>query len=322
MTLTTLLLALATAQAADAPAAKAEVRRTVTVTTTTRSSRPARPQRPVRPYSTSRPSAPARPAPRPTRPATSSRSSASVTVSRSSSRRTPPPARPVSSRTVIVHPTRPPAPVIVPSRPATRTVVVVQTPPPPPRVVAVASTNVQTPPVTSEFQRERHVARGNTWALGVSMGSLVSGSRFEGMYGDFGLGLTGRYRPTEHFGIEVAGTYYDNKWNADSTRRQGQLSASAMAFAVPWAKVTPFVVGGLTTEFRNVALQAPGEGAGFVQSSGTLFGPHIGGGLEFNFGRHVALDIDARYAYFVNVRDIDPSHRGALTANATVLWHF
>lgn len=143
------------------------------------------------------------------------------------------------------------------------------------------------------------------------------------LYGDFGLGITARYRPYEALGIEAAITHHDQTWEEFTERSQTIGQASVMVFANPWGRISPYALGGLTANARQINDRFYVEGgADQVTTSDMLWGPHAGVGVEFAFGDKVALDLEARYTAYLNTEMNDPTLPGALQTTAGFLVHF
>jgi len=169
----------------------------------------------------------------------------------------------------------------------------------------------------------RKVDRKGSLAIGVRSGSYLSAYEGSNPYGDFGLGLTARYRPFEALGIEGAITHHNQTWENDTERSQTIGQASVMVFANPWGKISPYALGGLTTNVRSIddAFYS-GEDVAIQQSNDVLWGPHAGVGVEFAFGKRVALDLEARYTGYLNTDSQDMSMPGAFQTTAGFLVHF
>ncbi len=168
-----------------------------------------------------------------------------------------------------------------------------------------------------EHLPKRLVSRKNSLAIGVRGGSLVSGYRDGTIYGDFGLGLLTRYRPTEALGLELAVDHHNESWGAATERAMTVGQASGVLYIVPWGRLSPYVLAGMTVAGRHVDDKVQlGEDAKAV-----LFGPHGGAGLEIALG-NFAIDLDGRFIAFVNLGDDRMSQRGAFQANAALVAHF
>ncbi|MBN2800111.1 MAG: outer membrane beta-barrel protein [Deltaproteobacteria bacterium] len=162
---------------------------------------------------------------------------------------------------------------------------------------------------------DRHLNREDTLAVGLRLGTVYGGYDYGYAFGDAGIGLVVRARPVEAFGLEYAVTKYDQSFDSYSERVQAMHQASAVLYAFPWAKVSPYVLGGLTYTERSV------DAAGLASEQG-LVGPHVGAGLEFALGDSLALDLDARYVSYLNVAPMDPTVPLALQTSAGLVIHF
>ncbi len=172
--------------------------------------------------------------------------------------------------------------------------------------------------VQKDHMPKRKIDRGNTLAVGLKAGSYFGAYQGANAYADLGLGLNARYRPAEAFGLELAAQRH-----FDDERTHTAGSASAMLFAFPWTRVSPYVLGGATltdrqvsdTIFRNDELQV-------VEATNPWVGVHGGVGIEFAIGKKAAIDLEARYIGYVNRQVTDPTLPGAVTTSAGLMWHF
>lgn len=177
--------------------------------------------------------------------------------------------------------------------------------------------------VQKEHLPSRAVNRQGTWAVGVRSGSYLTAYDGSDVYGDFGLGVTARYRPYEALGIEAAITHHDQTWEEVTERSQTIGQASVMVFANPWGRISPYALGGLTANARQINDRFYVDGgADQVTTSDMLWGPHAGVGIEFAFGKNVALDLEARYTAYLNTEMDDPTLPGAVQTTAGFLVHF
>jgi opacity protein-like surface antigen len=164
----------------------------------------------------------------------------------------------------------------------------------------------------------RRVDRRQTFGIGVRGGSVVSGYRGGSVFGDFGLGVLGRYRPMEVFGVEVLVSHHNESWDRATERAQTMGQLSGQLFITPWARVSPYVTAGLTGTFRHADRMVDFDEYG----KRFLFGPHGGVGLEVNVGRHLAIDFEGRMTGYVNVGDDPITPRGAFQGNAAIVAYF
>jgi opacity protein-like surface antigen len=178
-------------------------------------------------------------------------------------------------------------------------------------------------PVVVNHLPTRKIDRDNSFALGVRAGSLFSGYAHSDQYADFGLGITGRYRPVEFLGLELAVSHHNQNFTPSSERAQWMAQGSAMLFLFPWSHFQPYAIAGLTANHRALEddIYLDGDIA-HVSSEGTLWGPHVGLGVEIGLGKKVALDLEARFAGYVNGQRDDVSLPGSVQTNAGLLFHF
>lgn len=183
-------------------------------------------------------------------------------------------------------------------------------PPPPPRYAAPA------PPAPRPALRR-------TFGLGVRMGSLVGGYRAPGTsYGDFGLGLTARFRPVDPLAIELAFSHHDEGWRRGSQRAQTMGQASMVGFLFPRFVVSPYLLGGLTVTGNHIADTASVGSEVRDIPRAVHWGPHGGIGAEIALGDRWALDVDVRTIGYVNLADDDATFPLQMQANVGVMVHF
>ena len=168
----------------------------------------------------------------------------------------------------------------------------------------------------------RKVDRDDSFAIGMKAGSYLGVYDDGTAFGDLGLGLTGRYRPHESVGIQLDVTHYNQTWTPETERAHTSGSASAMLFAFPWKRVSPYVMGGLTFTDRDIHDDVFNNGfVGTVTTTAPKFGPHMGLGAEFALGKSIALDIEARYTPYLNPTS-DATTNHSLQTSAGILVHF
>jgi len=170
---------------------------------------------------------------------------------------------------------------------------------------------------------KRRVDRDDTFAVGLRAGSIYGAYEDADGYADVGLGLTARYRPEEFLGLEVALSHHDQTFEEDSERLQTVAQASAMLFATPWNRVSPYVLAGVTTTSRDINDdRLAGDNVVNLTTAESLWGLHGGAGFEFALGDTVALDLEARYISYANMSSQEPSMPGAFQTTAGILMHF
>lgn len=167
---------------------------------------------------------------------------------------------------------------------------------------------------------ERKVNHEGQFAVGVRAGSYISGYTNGASYGDFGLGIAARYRPIEPLGLELQWNYHDDTWAQGTERIQQPLSASVELFAVPWSKVNPYALAGLTLTNRNIQ-DDTGDRA-TVTSDASMWGPHVGLGIEFGLSDKTSLNFDGRWMGYLNRPEGDPAYPGAFQGNMGLNFYF
>ncbi len=177
--------------------------------------------------------------------------------------------------------------------------------------------------VKQKHMPERDVDRANSVAVGLKMGSLASGYYDGGAYGDLGVGLAGRYRPAESVGLQVDLTHHAQSWGPDTERSQTVGAASVQLFAFPWTRVSPYAIGGVTYDARNIQDDIYNGGtSATVIANDALWGLHGGLGLELAMGKSLALDLEGRYIGYLDKSPTDPSLPGALQLTGGLMVHF
>ena len=86
-----------------------------------------------------------------------------------------------------------------------------------------------------------------------------------------------------------------------------------------------YALGGVTGMKRNISDQVfdrPTEEVVTIDERGTKYGLHAGAGVEFAIGQSVALDVEMRYAGFVNNTPEERSAPGMFTTTAGFVVHF
>lgn len=169
----------------------------------------------------------------------------------------------------------------------------------------------------------RDVDRSNSLSVGLRSGSFMSSYEGGASYGDFGVGVTARYRANEAIGLEASYGYFSDTFTADSERVSQPMSASVELFAFPWTKVSPYMLGGVTWTARSYNdTYTSISGAEEFTAKDLQFGPHGGVGLELAAGENASLNLEGRYTHFVTHSDDDNSAPGALQGLVGVNLYF
>lgn len=166
---------------------------------------------------------------------------------------------------------------------------------------------------------KRKVDRARTFAVGLRGGSYMSGYHTGDVYGDAGMGLAVRYRPVEAVGFELDWQHHDATWDEGSERQFEPVQASVQLFGMPWTKVNPYALVGVTVTGREVNDQL---GPVTVAQTSPLWGPHAGLGLELGLGEKASVNFDARWIGYLNKPEDDLSRAGAMTANMGLNFYF
>ena len=179
--------------------------------------------------------------------------------------------------------------------------------PPPPVAGRPARTQAKaTPPA-------RDLDRSNSLSIGLRSGSFMSSYDGGASYGDFGVGVTARYRANEALGLEASYGYFSDTFTESTERVSQPISASVELFAFPWTKVSPYVLGGVTWTARSYEDSFTTlSGVEEFSAKDVQFGPHGGVGLELAVGESASINFEGRYTHFVTQNDDDSSAPGAL----------
>ena len=169
----------------------------------------------------------------------------------------------------------------------------------------------------------READRSNSLSIGLRSGSFMSSYDSGASYGDFGVGVTARYRANEALGLEASYGYFSDTFTADSERVSQPVSASVELFAFPWTKVSPYVLGGVTWTARSYEDSfSTVAGVEDFSTKDVQFGPHGGLGLEMAVGENSSINFEGRYTHFVTQNDEDTSAPGALQGLVGVNLYF
>ncbi len=169
----------------------------------------------------------------------------------------------------------------------------------------------------------RDLDREGSLAVGIKAGSLMSGY-FDGpAYSDVGLGVAGRYRPAEAVGLELGLQHHSQTFTSETERSQTQVNGSVELFAFPWTRVSPYLIGGVTYNARNIQDEIwQGDALSVVEQHDSLWGLHGGVGLELALGQSLAIDLEGKYIGYLDREPTDASLPGALQLNAGLMVHF
>jgi outer membrane protein W len=88
---------------------------------------------------------------------------------------------------------------------------------------------------------------------------------------------------------------------------------------MPWTKVNPYVLAGVTVTDRDVNDDIGGTR---VTEAGALWGPHAGLGIEFGVGKKASVNFDVRYAGYLNKPVDDATRPGAFQGNMGLNFYF
>lgn len=123
------------------------------------------------------------------------------------------------------------------------------------------------------------------------------GSWYGGAQARLGLG--------ESIGLEGSIDHRKNDFPGATRVIVYPVQASLLAYLVPSAPVSPFLLGGGGWYFTRV------EGPGGFHDTSYRFGPHAGAGLELALGPSLSLDGSYRYVW---LKEIESRDVNALTA--------
>jgi opacity protein-like surface antigen len=186
---------------------------------------------------------------------------------------------------------------------------------PPPKghkVVVVSGNGANGKRTRHKTKPTRVVNRNNSFSIGLNGGTYASGYDSGGGYSDLGLGLMAQWRPVEAVGLEFAWSHTSHSWDEGSERVNSPTQASVNVYAFPWTRVSPYASLGLTWNSRSIN-DTYWDGRAYQTAlvDDTLFGPHVGLGMEFALGDSAALDFEGKYISYV---DKDPDDLSAPAA--------
>ena len=178
-------------------------------------------------------------------------------------------------------------------------------------------------PQTVEEAPTRTIDRAHKWAVGLRGGSYVSGYEHGPGFGDFGLGLSGRYRASDPLGFELAWAHHDQTWTENTERWSEPFAASVQLFAWPWTRFNPYVSAGITWTQRSYRDSYEDRyGTHKVSEDHVLFGPHGGLGLELGLGANASVNVEGRVIGYLNIEEDDRAVPSAVQTTAGVNLYF
>ncbi len=154
----------------------------------------------------------------------------------------------------------------------------------------------------------REVSRGESFAVGLTAGTMMHGTTEDERFSDLGLGIKGRYRPVEFAGIELGVARHGSSL-LGGERGQTLFSASGEVFAFPWSKLSPYALVGVTLNQRG-------------PDTAALTGAHGGVGIEYTVQNNIALDLEGRMTGWLNRDEADTTSPLATSITAGVVFHF
>lgn len=185
-------------------------------------------------------------------------------------------------------PPPPPPPVVYyqPAPPPPPVVYVQPAPPPRPQVVYQQPVYQQPayPPQPVAYPQPQRAVTGTTGLHFFVAGAGASSARMGG------LGGAVRFRPSEHFGIDLGVAFMGGEDYHGRNRAEIPVTLDALYFINPQHKVQLYLLGGVGASF------AYGEVAGTrdFQRTYTYVGGEAGVGVEFRLTRGFALNVDGR----------------------------
>ncbi len=142
----------------------------------------------------------------------------------------------------------------------------------------------------------------NTFGIGPRAGFYKSKGAEDGAW--YG-GIQARLRLGSVFGLEAAADYRaSEKFKVsgpgfDGTIRQHSypVTASLLIFLPIIPHFSPYLVGGGGYYFTRTEYSSNLQALGFQDKTHSIFGWHVGGGLELPITSHIALNADVRYIF-------------------------
>ena len=152
----------------------------------------------------------------------------------------------------------------------------------------------------------RSIDRNGDFSVGLRSGTYLSGYEAGGDFSDFGLGVAARFRPVESLGFEVAYSYHNDTFDAESERATSVLQPSLQVFLLPWTRFSPYATMGLTwTERSYNDTWTDGLNEFNTQVEDSTFGPHVGLGLELALGENASIDFETRAIGYLSTQEVD-----------------
>lgn len=150
-------------------------------------------------------------------------------------------------------------------------------------------------------------------------GTLLTGTGKQA-HSDTGLGLMLRYRPIDALGLQLDVAHHSSEFWLQGDRQQTLGSASGALFLSPRAAVSPYLLGGMTLDGRNLSETDLTDGSSAFENGTALYGGHGGLGLQLGLGDNAAIDLEGRYIGWMNPTPQD--RPTAWVANAGVTFKF
>lgn len=121
--------------------------------------------------------------------------------------------------------------------------------------------------------------------------------------GKWSVGAQARVHLTPVLGLEGSIDYRMNNYADGVSIKSYPVQASLLAYLMPHARVSPFLLGGAGWHFTRV------EGPNMEKTTDNRFGVHAGGGVEVRLNR--SLSIDGAYRY-IWLEDVTVSEKNVL----------
>ncbi len=113
--------------------------------------------------------------------------------------------------------------------------------------------------------------------------------------GDWFAGGQVRLHLSPGLGLEGSVDYRRNDFGNNTTIKSYPVQASILAYILPGAVVSPFLLGGGGWYYTEVDIP------GMDKQTSSRFGPHAGAGIEFIINEYLSLDGTYRYIWLEDI---------------------
>jgi len=121
--------------------------------------------------------------------------------------------------------------------------------------------------------------------------------------GQWSLGAQARLHLSPALGLEGSIDHVSNKYFADlATVKTYPLQLSVLAYLMPGAAVSPFLLGGVGMYYTQIDVPLAN-----ISDTSSRFGTHAGAGVELMLNEFLSLDATYRYVWIEDLKSKDAS---------------